>query len=147
MSIEGAKASAGKVEWPLLLWKAAEEVVRVRMFGQSKYGLRGACTCSGDTGMFPYPAGLYGYEVSQETLLDHANDCQLRVITPQPDNWKLVPNFEYQYWGAACRHAIKYFIKGERVDAESGRHHLACMATSVMFMLEKDLEDRGLVDG
>lgn len=53
------------------------------------------------------------------------------------DNWKHVEDIRYQ--AAAMRHFSAY-MQGENHDPESGIHHLAHMAASILFLLQKDLD-------
>lgn len=48
------------------------------------------------------------------------------------DNWKLVDPYEYKK--AAYRHWVAY-LDGEKVDPESGFHHLAHLGCDVLFLL------------
>ena len=53
------------------------------------------------------------------------------------DNWKYVD--DYRYKAAAMRHFSAY-MQGEDLDPESNIHHLAHMACSVLFLLQKELD-------
>jgi Domain of unknown function (DUF5664) len=55
-----------------------------------------------------------------------------------PDNWRKVKGWRWRYARAAIGH-IFAFLRGERVDPESGLPHLAHAACSVLFVLELDL--------
>jgi len=55
------------------------------------------------------------------------------------DNWKKVPNLKRRYYAAARRHMVKWWL-GEKLDEESGRHHLAHALCCLMFILEIELE-------
>lgn len=52
-----------------------------------------------------------------------------------PNNWKKLDNLEQRYLGAALRH-INSHRKGESLDPESGRLHLAHAICSLMFIIE-----------
>lgn len=54
-----------------------------------------------------------------------------------PGNWKKVEGPE-RYISAAQRHILAY-VDGERFDVESGRHHLAMAACSLLFVVELEL--------
>jgi hypothetical protein len=54
------------------------------------------------------------------------------------DNWKRVPDSERRYFDALERH-VWAWKKGEQLDPESGKHHLAHAMCCLMFLLEKDL--------
>lgn len=55
-----------------------------------------------------------------------------------PDNWRKVPDGRRRYFAAAQRHIWAY-KRGEKIDQESGCHHLACAITDLMFILEKEM--------
>ena len=58
------------------------------------------------------------------------------------DNWRLAEGEDRErYVDAAIRH-IKAHCKGERLDPESGRPHLAHAACSLVFYLEKEPHDK-----
>ena len=54
-----------------------------------------------------------------------------------PNNWQKVDNFNSRYYSALQRH-IEAWRKGEKVDAESGLHHLSHALCNVMFLLWKE---------
>lgn len=54
-----------------------------------------------------------------------------------PENWRKVEGWRWRYFGAALRHMVAWFA-GEKIDPESGHHHLAHAACCVLFMLELD---------
>lgn len=58
-----------------------------------------------------------------------------------PDNWRKVDGWRWRYLGAALRH-LAAFGTGERLDRESGLHHLAHAACCVLFLLELDDDQR-----
>ncbi len=53
------------------------------------------------------------------------------------DNWKFVENGAYRYKNAAMRHVNSY-LSGEKIDPESGLHHLAHAVCCLMFILDAD---------
>jgi len=54
------------------------------------------------------------------------------------DNWKIVVSANpKRYMAAAMRHFVAW-IKGERLDPESGEHHLAHCACCILFLLWQD---------
>lgn len=59
---------------------------------------------------------------------------------PEPDNWRRVPNARRRYFAAAIRHAVAW-LRGERLDPESGLPHLAHLACNALFLLSFDLDD------
>jgi len=74
-------------------------------------------------------------------LLEVARVLQHGASKYAPDNWKKLDNLRGRYLGAAGRH-INAYMRGEEVDLESITHHLACAITSLMFVLEKDLNPK-----
>ena len=61
-----------------------------------------------------------------------------------PNNWRNIDNLTDRYIAATMRHLASY-RKGEKIDRESGKHHLAHAMCCLAFILENDLtdEDRG----
>jgi len=55
------------------------------------------------------------------------------------DNWRHVPDAKRRYTAALFRHVVAW-LRGEKCDPESGKHHLAHAACCILFMLEVDLE-------
>ncbi len=58
-----------------------------------------------------------------------------------PNNWRKVDDLG-RYTAAALRHVFAY-MTGERTDPESGCHHLACAACSLLFVIELEEEKKG----
>lgn len=56
-----------------------------------------------------------------------------------PDNWRKVPNPQQRYYAAAMRHIVAW-VRGEKLDPESGKPHLAHAACCLLFLLEVDGE-------
>lgn len=54
------------------------------------------------------------------------------------DNWKKVPDSKRRYFDALQRH-VWAWKEGEKLDPESGKHHLAHAMCCLMFLLERDL--------
>jgi hypothetical protein len=54
------------------------------------------------------------------------------------DNWKRVPDSKRRYFDAMERH-IWAWKKGEQLDPESGKHHLAHAMCCLMFLMEHDI--------
>lgn len=50
------------------------------------------------------------------------------------DGWRKVPDGKQRYFDAAMRHMIAW-AKGERIDPESGLHHLAHAAVNCLFIM------------
>lgn len=55
------------------------------------------------------------------------------------DNWRQVEPHKERYTAAALRHLTAY-ARGEVTDPESGLHHLAHAVTSLLYILEKDMQ-------
>lgn len=51
-----------------------------------------------------------------------------------PENWKKLPDFRRRYINAAMRHLVAY-VKGERIDEETGLSHIAHLGCNVLFLL------------
>ena len=60
---------------------------------------------------------------------------------PSDDNWKRVDLAPVRYRDALVRHVLAY-LQGERLDAETGRHHLASAVCNCLFLMWFDNEDR-----
>jgi hypothetical protein len=54
-----------------------------------------------------------------------------------PDNWKHVQPYDERYYSAAMRH-ITAWRKGEVIDPESGKHHLAHAICCLIFIMWHD---------
>jgi len=54
------------------------------------------------------------------------------------DNWKKVPESKRRYFDALERH-VWAWKKGEKLDPESGIHHLAHAMCCLMFLYEHDI--------
>ena len=52
-------------------------------------------------------------------------------------NWQKVEPAKQRYFSAALRHMVAWF-NGEKIDQDSGRHHLACAICSLLFLMWKD---------
>lgn len=55
---------------------------------------------------------------------------------PLDDSWRDVPNGVMRYQDALYRHLDELFVKGDRLDSESGRHHLAHAMCNIVFLYE-----------
>lgn len=58
-----------------------------------------------------------------------------------PDNWKHLENARQRYFDAANRHLWQWY-GGEERDPESGLHHLAHAMSSLMFLIQMDMEEK-----
>lgn len=55
------------------------------------------------------------------------------------ENWKQVPDLQNRYYDALQRHLAAYRA-GDKLDTESGLHHLAHAMCCVAFMMQDDVE-------
>jgi hypothetical protein len=55
---------------------------------------------------------------------------------PLDDSWRDVPGGFNRYQDALYRHIHAYLTKGEVLDPESGRHHLAHAICNILFLME-----------
>ncbi len=62
------------------------------------------------------------------------------VKYPSADNWKYVKHSKIRYTKALLRHICLWFLFGEKLDQESGYHHLSHACCCILFLLELDLE-------
>jgi len=53
------------------------------------------------------------------------------------DNWQLVPASRRRYYSACFRHITAWWM-GEKIDPESGEHHLAHAICCLMFLIWHD---------
>lgn len=58
-----------------------------------------------------------------------------------PDNWQKVPDGRTRYYAAALRHMTDWW-GGERLDPESGLHHLGHAICCLLFALWFDLQEK-----
>lgn len=61
-----------------------------------------------------------------------------------PGSWKSLENGFERYRAAMLRHMMEY-MKGERIDKETGCYHLAQMAWNCIAMLYLDKHGKGLI--
>jgi len=54
------------------------------------------------------------------------------------DNWQKLPKLRRRYLAASLRHLFKWRL-GEKLDADSGLHHLAHLACDVLFILSAEI--------
>jgi hypothetical protein len=60
----------------------------------------------------------------------------------EPGNWARIPRAErWRYVAAPLRHVTAY-MRGERLDPESGLPHLAHAACSLLFLLDLEAQDK-----
>ena len=53
---------------------------------------------------------------------------------PLDDSWKDVPMGVHRYQDALYRHLNDFLVKGERLDKESNRHHIAHAICNLLFL-------------
>jgi hypothetical protein len=75
-----------------------------------------------------------------EALLEVVKVLTFGAKKYSPDNWKVVPDSQQRYFDAANRH-IWQWKQGEQYDGESGYHHLAHAMSSLMFIMQMDIEN------
>jgi hypothetical protein len=64
-----------------------------------------------------------------------------------PDNWEKLENGRQRYFDAANRHMWQWF-GGEERDQESGLHHLAHAMSSLMFLIQMDINlEKASIEG
>ena len=105
-----------------------------------------AVAADGDI-VIPFKAGVkYDQDKPQWTLVPFkALDEVVKVLTIgarkyAPDNWKKVPNARQRYIDAAFRHMSAY-ASGEKLDAETGKSHLAHAVCCLLLLLAFDIEE------
>lgn len=59
---------------------------------------------------------------------------------PDDPNYRKVKNPRRRFYSALRRHVFKRFIRGEKIDAESGVPHLALAAVNILFLMWHDDE-------
>jgi hypothetical protein len=94
------------------------------------------------------PVGVkYDQDKPEWTLVPFkAFDEVVKVLTIgarkySPDNWKKVPDARRRYINAAFRHMSAY-VSGEKLDAETGKSHLAHAICCMLFLLAFDIEGK-----
>lgn len=70
-----------------------------------------------------------------------ADVLTLGVEKYEEDSWKEVENGMNRYYAALRRH-INAWRKGEKLDPESGKPHLANAACNIMFLMYLDEENK-----
>lgn len=60
----------------------------------------------------------------------------------KPDSWKNLDDGARRYYAACHRHLMAY-VKGEKIDKETGAYHLACAAWNIIAMLYYDKHGKG----
>lgn len=58
------------------------------------------------------------------------------------DNWQRVPEARQRYFDASMRHVLAWW-QGERIDPESGKHHLAHAVCCMLFLMWFDGRNDG----
>ena len=88
-------------------------------------------------------SNFYGEKLEYGLLPTLALEATVDVLTfgaqkYERDNWKKVPDAKRRYFDALQRH-LWAWKKGEIVDPESGKHHLAHAQCCLMFLIEHDI--------
>lgn len=84
-----------------------------------------------DAGKLPYDLLPWGAVAQVVAVLQYG------AKKYAPDNWRQVKDWRRRYFSAACRHLVSW-VTGEKLDPETGLHHLAHAACCVLFMIELD---------
>lgn len=84
-----------------------------------------------DAGKLPYDLLPWGAVAQVVAVLQYG------AKEYAPDNWKQVKDWRRRYFSAACRHLISW-VTGEKLDPETGLHHLAHASCCLLFMIELD---------
>lgn len=58
------------------------------------------------------------------------------------DNWQKVDDAKNRYYNALHRHVSAWWEDGEKVDPDTGKHHLAHAACNVLFLLWFELNEK-----
>ena len=77
--------------------------------------------------------------MKHEALLEMVAVLTYGAKKYSPDNWKKLENARQRYFDAANRHMWEWF-GGEERDQESGLHHLAHAMSSLMFLIQMDID-------
>ena len=109
-------------------------------------GMKGHKSCvlayegiTNKNGGIKHDAGKLRYDLFPVETLEAIVDVLTYGANKYEDeNWKRVE--KHRYVGAMMRH-FEAYRKGERVDAESGKEHLAHAASCLIFLLAKDLQN------
>lgn len=60
------------------------------------------------------------------------------AVKYEPENWRRVKGWRWRYTAALLRHLFAY-MRRERLDPESGLHHLAHAGCCLLFLLEQEV--------
>jgi hypothetical protein len=63
------------------------------------------------------------------------------AVKYEPNGWKTVENAKERYYAALFRHLLAW-RNGEKLDPESGLHHLEHVLTNVTFLLEFENQEK-----
>lgn len=77
----------------------------------------------------PYRPDLLPWDALQE--ISAILEVGARKYTP--DNWRKCEE-PMRYFAAMMRHWFKFYVEGEEIDPETGRHHLDHMACNALFI-------------
>lgn len=84
-----------------------------------------------------------GEKLRYDLIPPYAQQAMVEVLTfgarkYAPDNWQLVPEAKRRYFAALERHLWAWKM-GEKLDPESGIHHLAHAMCCLAFLYEHDV--------
>lgn len=79
--------------------------------------------------------------VPQKALEDVIDVLEFGAQKYAAENWRFVDNWQTRYYDAAMRHLLAH-RRGEYLDEETGKPHLAHVTCCLMFLAELAAEDR-----
>jgi len=83
--------------------------------------------------------------IKQDALMEMVAVLTYGAKKYSPDNWMHLDNARQRYFDAANRHLWQWF-GGEERDEESGLHHLAHAMSSLMFIIQMDINKEKEMD-
>ncbi len=83
--------------------------------------------------------------IKQDALMEMVAVLTYGAKKYSPDNWMHLDNARQRYFDAANRHLWQWF-GGEERDEESGFHHLAHAMSSLMFIIQMDINKEREMD-
>lgn len=93
-----------------------------------------------------YDEGKRDYTLLPINELEQVLDVlEFGAIKYSPNAWQSVNNGLERYKKAMLRHMMSY-LKGEKIDSESGLSHLSHLATNVLFIMWFENNEKKYVD-